>query len=165
MSDIQSLSIVDVVKSYGGDPKPQGALFVDFCMFHNDVNTPNMFLYPANDTFYCYSCKMGGNVFKFIAMVEGVSYGSVMSRYRDVALSDKLRRLTNEQVVDFSMETRYLLSDLMRTFMAKNPHRIDKAMHAAKKIDLFLAQRTVSYRDGRDILRKLGDYFASLERR
>lgn len=165
MSDLQSLSIVDVVKSYGGDPKPQGALFVDFCMFHNDVNTPNMFLYPANDTFYCYSCKMGGNVFKFISLVEGVSYSAVMSRYRDIALSDKLRRLTNEQTVDFSMETRYLLADTLRTFMTKNPHRIDKAMRAAQKIDTFLAHHAVSYREGRDMLRKLGDYFSSLERR
>ena len=43
------------------------------CPFHNE-KTASFSVTPEKGLFYCFGCHAGGNVFKFISMIENVSY-------------------------------------------------------------------------------------------
>ena len=64
--------LVDVV----GDRvrlKKQGRRFVGLCPFHNE-KTPSFSVDPAEGLYYCFGCRRGGDVFKFVEEVEGVGF-------------------------------------------------------------------------------------------
>lgn len=43
------------------------------CPFHDDKNIGSAKINTETGLFNCYSCKTGGNIFQFVAMLEGVS--------------------------------------------------------------------------------------------
>ena len=64
--------LVDVV----GDRvrlKKQGRRFVGLCPFHNE-KSPSFSVDPAEGLYYCFGCKKGGDVFKFVQETEGVGF-------------------------------------------------------------------------------------------
>ena len=64
--------LVDVV----GDRvrlKKQGRRFVGLCPFHNE-KTPSFSVDPNEGLYYCFGCRRGGDVFKFVEEVEGVGF-------------------------------------------------------------------------------------------
>ena len=64
--------LVDVV----GDRvrlKKQGRRFVGLCPFHNE-KTPSFSVDPGEGLYYCFGCRRGGDVFKFVEEVEGVGF-------------------------------------------------------------------------------------------
>ncbi|MEO0560269.1 MAG: CHC2 zinc finger domain-containing protein, partial [Bacteroidota bacterium] len=64
--------LVDVV----GDRvrlKKQGRRFVGLCPFHNE-KTPSFSVDPNDGLYYCFGCRRGGDVFKFVEEVEGVGF-------------------------------------------------------------------------------------------
>lgn len=42
--------------------------------FHNHSEKNPLVVFPDENFFFCNGCKVGGDVFKFISLVEGVSY-------------------------------------------------------------------------------------------
>ena len=64
--------LVDVV----GDRvrlKKQGRRFVGLCPFHNE-KSPSFSVDPVEGLYYCFGCRRGGDVFKFVEEVEGVGF-------------------------------------------------------------------------------------------
>jgi len=61
--------IEDVVSEAGLRLKGNKAL----CPFHKE-SEPSFQVYPKTDSFYCFGCGKGGDVFTFIMMTEGVSF-------------------------------------------------------------------------------------------
>ena len=64
--------LVDVV----GDRvrlKKQGRRFVGLCPFHNE-KSPSFSVDPAEGLYYCFGCKKGGDVFRFVQETEGVGF-------------------------------------------------------------------------------------------
>lgn len=41
------------------------------CPFHNDTNTPNLFIYPKTESFYCFACGEGGKLNKLYKQITG----------------------------------------------------------------------------------------------
>ncbi len=68
----QRNDIESVVSSYvsvkRGGRNPKG-----LCPFHNE-KTPSFTLYPENGSFYCFGCGVGGDVIRFIRLVENLDY-------------------------------------------------------------------------------------------
>lgn len=64
--------IVSVVSSYVS-MKKKGNRYWGCCPFHQE-NTPSFSVVPDQGFFYCFGCHAGGNVFKFVSMIEGISY-------------------------------------------------------------------------------------------
>lgn len=64
--------IEEVVSSYinlkKGGRNPKG-----LCPFHNE-KTPSFTLYPENGSFYCFGCGVGGDVIRFIRLIENLDY-------------------------------------------------------------------------------------------
>ncbi len=51
----------------------KGGRYWACCPFHNE-KTPSFTVSPDKGMFYCFGCHTGGNVFKFLSLIENVSY-------------------------------------------------------------------------------------------
>ena len=72
--------IEDVVTRYGIDLRPSGRALVGRCPFHADGGRPNLHVYPASSSFYCFRCAVGGDVFSFIQRIEAVDFLTAVER-------------------------------------------------------------------------------------
>lgn len=64
--------ISDLVSSYVS-LKRKGRNLVGICPFHSE-KTASFFVYPANGSFYCFGCAVGGDVINFIKLIENFDY-------------------------------------------------------------------------------------------
>lgn len=67
-----AVDLVDLVGDYVR-LKKQGHRFVGLCPFHNE-KTPSFSVDGRQDLFYCFGCKRGGDLFKFVEEIEGVGF-------------------------------------------------------------------------------------------
>ncbi len=68
----EASDILSVVASYVPLKRKSGRYW-GCCPFHQE-KTPSFSVVPDEGFFYCFGCHAGGNVFKFISMIENVSY-------------------------------------------------------------------------------------------
>ena len=60
--------------------KPAGkGRWKGLCPFHNE-KTPSFYVDENKGMFYCFGCKAGGDVFKFVQMIEGVDFREALER-------------------------------------------------------------------------------------
>ncbi len=64
--------IVSTVSSYVR-LRQRGRVMVGLCPFHSD-KSPSFTVYPDTDSFYCFGCQAGGDVVKFISLIENLDY-------------------------------------------------------------------------------------------
>jgi len=65
----QAYSMSDILERYGLRPNRSG--FIQ-CPFHQGDRTASLKIYK--DSFYCYGCGEHGDVFKFVMLMDGVSF-------------------------------------------------------------------------------------------
>lgn len=64
--------IVDVISGYMRLQR-KGSYFVGVCPFHNDHN-PSMTVSRTRQTYHCFSCGAGGDVYKFVMEYENLTF-------------------------------------------------------------------------------------------
>lgn len=75
--------IDDVVSSYV-NLKRAGRNLNGLCPFHNE-KTPSFTVYTDTNSFYCFGCGAGGDVFGFIRKIENLDYIEAVKRLADRA--------------------------------------------------------------------------------
>mgnify|MGYP002725547650 CR=1 FL=1 len=66
------LSIEEVVSQYV-KLKPAGQNMKANCPFHNE-RTPSFVISPARQTYHCFGCGVGGDIFSFVEAIEGLDF-------------------------------------------------------------------------------------------
>ncbi|MDE3179028.1 MAG: DNA primase [Acidobacteriota bacterium] len=79
-------SAVDIVKVIGASVKlrKSGANFMGLCPFHQE-KTPSFAVHPEKQIFHCFGCGVGGDVFKFVMLLENVTFPESVERVAEIA--------------------------------------------------------------------------------
>jgi len=79
----ERLDIVEIVSSYL-TLKKAGTNFKAACPFHHE-KTPSFMVSPERQTFKCFGCNEGGDIFTFIEKMEGVDFFNALKLLADRA--------------------------------------------------------------------------------
>jgi DNA primase len=78
-----SIDIVSVVSGYVA-LKKRGRTYVGLCPFHAE-KTPSFHVNPARQTYKCFGCGKGGDVFNFLMEIKGLSFAESLKELADQA--------------------------------------------------------------------------------
>lgn len=78
-----AVNIVDLISSYL-EVRRQGRGFVARCPFHDDRH-PSMQINPDRQSWKCWVCDIGGDVFSFVMQKEGVTFPEALQMLADRA--------------------------------------------------------------------------------
>lgn len=73
LEELRSRVDIESVISPYVNLRRRGKNLVGLCPFHNE-KTPSFTVYPANDSFYCFGCGVGGDVITFVRRIENLDY-------------------------------------------------------------------------------------------
>src|SRR2546428_648397 len=95
MSQIDEVrGAADIVKIVGDYVKLRkaGVNLMGLCPFHQE-KTPSFAVHPTKQIFHCFGCGVGGDVFKFVMLIENLSFPEALRRVaeRD-RVFDRFRR-------------------------------------------------------------------------
>lgn len=78
-----SVNITDIISQYVG-LKKSGSNFMGLCPFHEE-KTPSFSVSEEKQIFHCFSCGRGGNVFKFLIELDGLSFPESVNKVAEFA--------------------------------------------------------------------------------
>ena len=79
----ERLSIEEVVGQYV-ELKPAGSSLKGRCPFHAE-KTPSFMVSPARQSYHCFGCGVGGDIFTFIQEIEGLDFKGALKALADKA--------------------------------------------------------------------------------
>ncbi len=111
LSEIKYRNDIETAISQYVNLKRRGKNLVGLCPFHSE-KTPSFTVYPESDSFYCFGCGVGGDVFTFTGLIENLDYieaVKLLAEKSGVALpqdgyDDSLTRLKNT-IFDINKES------------------------------------------------------------
>ncbi len=87
MSQVDEVrTAADIVKVVGDYVKLRkaGANYMGLCPFHQE-KTPSFAVHPTKQIFHCFGCGVGGDVFKFVMLLENLTFPEALRRVAEKA--------------------------------------------------------------------------------
>jgi DNA primase len=110
MSQVEQVkSAADIVKIVGDYVKLRkgGANYVGLCPFHQE-KTPSFAVHPTKQIFHCFGCGVGGDVFKFVMLIENLTFPEALRRVAE-KVGVRLREQELDETADASARERTAL--------------------------------------------------------
>jgi len=79
----QAIDIVDLVGGFI-QLRRQGRIYVGLCPWHDDTR-PSLQVNPERQSFKCWVCDIGGDIFSFVMKMEGVTFPEALAMLADRA--------------------------------------------------------------------------------
>ena len=79
----QAIDIVELVGSYVA-LRRQGRGYVGVCPWHDDTR-PSLQVNPERQSFKCWVCDIGGDIFSFLMQMEGLEFREALEMLADRA--------------------------------------------------------------------------------
>ncbi len=136
----RSVSITDVVQSYGLDLKPAGKNYKALCPFHTE-KTPSFFVKPESDSFTCYGCNRFGDIFTFVQNIENVGFVEAMN-----ILIEKFNiQVEQKKGFNYSKEKKYsVINDIAMKYFTGNLSGSGEGNKAIKYLnDRNISEKTI----------------------
>lgn len=104
-ADSNSISIIAVVKYFGGDAKEGKAVAVK-CSLHNDSRASAV-MNSYDNLFYCHTCGFGGNAVTYVMYKEGLEFKDALKRAYEIAAgsSEQIRGSNRRTHIKISRRT------------------------------------------------------------
>ena len=80
----QAIDIVDLFGKYNLSLRRQGRSFVALCPWHDDTR-PSLQVNPERQSWKCWPCDVGGDIFSFVMKMEGVDFPEALAMLADRA--------------------------------------------------------------------------------
>lgn len=111
MTDAEEIrGAVDIVRFVGDYVKLRkaGVNFKGLCPFHQE-KTPSFSVHPQKQIFHCFGCGVSGDVFKFLMLMESLSFPEALGRVAEKA-GIKLKQRPLDAVSDAATRDREILT-------------------------------------------------------
>jgi len=134
----ERLDIVEIMSSYL-TVKRAGVNMKANCPFHNE-KTPSMMISPERQTFKCFGCGEGGDIFTFIEKIEGVDFYNALKILADkagVKLANKSVKYGNKEYKSDQKTRLFEINDWAK----KLYHKILEDHPKAEKARSYLKER------------------------
>ena len=80
----QAIDIVDLLGKYNLQLRRQGRGYVAHCPWHDDTR-PSLQVNPERQSWKCWPCDIGGDIFSFVMKMEGVDFPEALAMLADRA--------------------------------------------------------------------------------
>ncbi len=113
MSQVEQVrAAADIVKIVGDYVKlrKSGANYTGLCPFHQE-KTPSFAVHPIKQIFHCFGCGKGGDVFKFVMEMDGLSFPEALRRVAE-KVGVRIEERAGEETYDANTKLRASLIKL-----------------------------------------------------
>ncbi len=120
--------------------RPSGRRLVGRCPFHED-STPSLVVYTHNQSWYCFGCDLGGDVFKFVELIEKVSFVEALQKLSSGTIN--ARRIAQSPPMLHASTELIELTDEHYTLLTAAAEVYHAAMFTQPKVLEYLAKRRI----------------------
>ena len=126
--------------------RPSGRRLLGRCPFHDDP-TPSFVVYVHNQSWYCFGCDIGGDVFRFVERIEHVSFTEalqILSNSRRIGSNTLTTKPVSRVVPVLSDRSPHLeLSDEHFTLLTAATEVYHAAIFTQSRVLEYLAKRRI----------------------